>query len=1200
MYLYGGDSDENYENEVIINPILQFPQKSSKKKWIIIGIVIVLAIAVVGFMIYLRKKSVKPTIKPTIKPTTKPTTKSSRSGATNAPLQSLAPGQTRDPNAPTEPQPEEPVQDDIIIQTDAVGESLNTGGSMDGSQTPAPTDIPCSSIVPVTTFAEKCEGLEYRCFNGEWVKVPFKSCPDLYRDMNIRDDTELTNICKNLIGDPMFDTEFKCKENSDGVVVDRIKLCSKTVPKTIEEEKCLGLKYVCNKRTNTWVTGPQDKCTDIYDDLMVKDRDTWDDKCKDKVGDQTWYNKFICTDISGGGTTVEIKKKCPKLLPSNMVLSDADKCAGILKFKCTDDGWAKDKTGTCGDIYRSLPNVGSMDDWAKFCDNKIGDQNFFNKLTCTDVSNNANIVIKPKCPKVVPAAMQLTDLEKCMGWTLECTDDGWKKVKAKTCDNIYKGIGVTQNDWLNFCTDKVGDTNYYNRLSCADVSGGTANITIKQLCPKQEPATTFTKAETCQGIGLVCNEEKQTWVKDYKFNSCDKMFGYASGIESDTAGSWMAKCKDSLGGDDTYNGDARCVVTKDSFNRDAVKGVITPGCKKVPPPGACKDANGVDGKCPPGQVCICDGSNNAWRCVPQQPGSACTIPQAALCIDNNGNKVRPKCFQCNPQTATGVVNRELACPNTAPSARCLTSLWDIRNLSAKHAQTNADVIYSAAARGGLNAIYPLYDNARCNAGGTPFNDITTTGGDNYIGHTQFNNPQGWVDTDHTNPANMRYYPPNFNIRKFKNTAGYDCVWSDQEIAKSLNDPGQSVCRGRGRFIQNGTSKSGRCECNPGFAGSNCQFGRDRCSNRGNPTDTGACVCDTDSAGPTCQFTRAVTCNNRGTPQNDGTCSGCIAGTAGANCQFTRADCSNRGNPNNNGTCSCDTNSTNPIDGPKCQFTRNETCNGVGTPINTGSCILCPAGYSGTNCQHTRDNKCSGRGNPVGNEGIPCGCDSGFAGAQCTRSAADCNFRGIATNTGCQCNGGFAGATCARSRANCNNRGNPTDTGCECDQGFAGATCERSRANCNNKANPTDTGCVQPCDPGFAGPACQFTDSGTCNGNGTARSDGSCNCKPGFLGTNCQFSRGTTCSGNGTVSATGTCTCDGGWTGKKCDKNIAACSAKNYTSRWFNSEKACTRCCCCGACTKYRRDHYYGYNANEECVLVRYEDHSCGGHKCNVG
>ena len=126
------------------------------------------------------------------------------------------------------------------------------------------------------------------------------------------------------------------------------------------------MKYVCNKNTNQWITVMQDKCMDVYNDLFAQDREGWENRCKDKTPDPGWFYKFACSDISGGGMNLEIKKKCPKVLPSDKVLTDTDKCNGILKFKCTDDGWVKDKSGSCSDIYRSLPPVSNMTEWAQF------------------------------------------------------------------------------------------------------------------------------------------------------------------------------------------------------------------------------------------------------------------------------------------------------------------------------------------------------------------------------------------------------------------------------------------------------------------------------------------------------------------------------------------------------------------------------------------------------------------------------------------------------------------------------------------------------------------------------------------------------------------------------------------------------------------------------------------------------------------
>jgi hypothetical protein len=970
------------------------PQKKSNTIYYVLGLLGF--IIIVGIILMLFKKSPQ-TITTTTKPvtstttTTKPATSTTTTTkpatiATSKPTPKTSLAQTSEPNVTVAPES----GDDIKLGAIYEDEVLIT--KLDGT---TPTCPP----MPELSAKDKCIGNVWKCKGETWELNKLSKCSDVYSRMNVSDANGWDKMCQDVVGDPSYNNSLKCTDISNNINIELTTKCTKVIPKNLkvtEAERCTGILDI-KCVDNVWTKSKVQKCADVYKEYGTQDE--WIKQCDNRLGDSEFINRITCTDLSGG-INIASKKLCSKVINQNILdtITDYDRCNGMIDFKCTDNGWVKNVGKKCSDMYQKL-KVYNMNEWIQKCDTMVGEQNNINKLTCKDTSDNLVITATAKCPKVVPQNQQLTNIEKCSGLMLECSDNGWIKVKSKTCDAIYKGIpsGINSTDWNNFCTDILGDTNYINKIKCTDISGSDAKVEVTQLCPKRPPSDSLTQSEICEGKGYVCNEKEKKWIKDYKFNSCDRLYGYIAGLESGSSANWMAQCKDKIGPDDSWNSDMRCVDTVDGNNNKAVKGSVLPGCKKTPPSGACNNGN-----CPIGQVCICDGSNNTWRCVSQKPGSKCVVPLAAMCIDSNGNKVTPQCIQCNTRSQAGGSTKELICPNLAPSSECLTSLYGISQSNAKDAVTNANVLYSTTAANDL-PIYPLIDNTRCKENKQPFDDMTPKSGDNYIGHLAFNNPSGWLDTNYRNPKDdMIYHKPTTSFRKYKNRFGTECLWTDDEIATYLGDKGQSVCRGRGTFTQTKNSRSGVCTCNSGFAGSNCQYSDEiNCKNRGTVSDSGTCTCKPGFAGSICQYSKEM-CRNQGDPTNEGKCN-CYEGYAGPNCEFSiNLTCNNRGIPNNDGKCDC-TKKTNVPDktestGPNCQFTNANTCRNRGTPRNNGTCICNtdnPLKPTGSNCQYDRNN-CSGFGNP-NEDNTKCTCDEGRTGDRCEK----CDYK----DPECDCNSG---------------------------------------------------------------------------------------------------------------------------------------------------------------------------------------------------
>jgi hypothetical protein len=184
-------------------------------------------------------------------------------------------------------------------------------------------------------------------------------------------------------------------------------------------------------------------------------------------------------------------------------------------------------------------------------------------------------------------------------------------------------------------------------------------------------------------------------------------------------------------------------------------------------------------------------------------------------------------------------------------------------------------------------------------------------------------------------------------------SGDDCQYSD------LID-----CTGHGIVNMNGTCKcrnnwsGNNCQiCPHGFAGEDCQYSdKLDCSNHGVVHSTSKCTCRNDWSGNKCEI--------------------CPIGHNGLDCQYSdKIDCNNNGIVNIDGKCNCFSNwrgnevctmctpsGAHEARGPKCQFTRAETCNNHGTPVYAvdkpgftpgfPSLCMCDDNYWGANCRLT--------------------------------------------------------------------------------------------------------------------------------------------------------------------------------------------------------------------------------------------------------
>lgn len=232
---------------------------------------------------------------------------------------------------------------------------------------------------------------------------------------------------------------------------------------------------------------------------------------------------------------------------------------------------------------------------------------------------------------------------------------------------------------------------------------------------------------------------------------------------------------------------------------------------------------------------------------------------------------------------------------------------------------------------------------------------------------------------------------------------------------------------------------------------------------------GSCSCPVGYAGPTCNFTRGSTCSTHGNPQNDGSCQ-CDVGFAGPNCATGRSYCSNHGNPTyTGGTIQCPKCDSKDFNGPLCQYSRENTCNGVGVPDINGICQCDdPRSNAGNNCQYTRAETCNNLGTPE------------------------------------------------------------SDGSCICDDPnqSAGQNCQYSRdLTCNGGGKPQNDGTCVCDDANYNGVTCEFSRTVTCNNVGLPQPDGTCHCDTNFYnGQHCEYSWDKTCGKAGIPDVSGNCTC----------------------------------------------------------------------------
>ncbi len=433
------------------------------------------------------------------------------------------------------------------------------------------------------------------------------------------------------------------------------------------------------------------------------------------------------------------------------------------------------------------------------------------------------------------------------------------------------------------------------------------------------------------------------------------------------------------------------------------------------------------------------------------------------------------------------------------------------------------------------------------------------------------------------PNGTRFYQQDVNRGRLTETAldfarTYHPEWLGQRVKGVAKCPctNEHDCGGHAREVS-GSVGNCTCTCEDEWTGANCGTPRlctrtEHCSGHGQPAHT----------------------------QQDQGCTPCRCddGWEGADCstetrhRCTRADCSSHGDPNpavqdvdnpSECVCQCDAG----WEGLKCTHSRQDHCNGHGTPQvdaqgNFTGCS-CDAGFLGNECQFSNAGTCNNHGT-VNAQGV-CACNAGWAGARCQFSNVDtCNNHGTVNAQGvCACNAGWAGATCNVSTActiadDCNGNasavaGDRPRCTCTCLPAYQPGDCSIAKhtcttEDCNNHGTPSPDpqlvdrveDCTCACEAGHAGQRCgthhdACTTAVDCNGHATAVSghrDGgagcSCQCETDWMGDSCQIERtrysgAVECNGRGDPAVVyqdqgnaTPCNCSNpaAWSGDTCD------------------------------------------------------------------
>ena len=334
---------------------------------------------------------------------------------------------------------------------------------------------------------------------------------------------------------------------------------------------------------------------------------------------------------------------------------------------------------------------------------------------------------------------------------------------------------------------------------------------------------------------------------------------------------------------------------------------------------------------------------------------------------------------------------------------------------------------------------------------------------------------------------------------------------------------------------------GSVRCNPGRAGSHCEFQCLDCEYGSCNLNDGSCDCFAGYYGDLCNMTCPGRCSgNNGICQEDGTCA-CDAGFTGDDCSL---ECCIRdggtsigrvhGSCDPTGGCLCDDGWT----GPSCDCNDLFTCSDRGTCSNVSGTCVCEEQFEGARCEFCNDLKigpfcqydryqCPSREQQNGEfvavntrGDYRCKCKAGFQGADCT----ECSAVAYPKNGTEMCSFVIPASLCNRGTVkdtyqgtgimcDCETNFNPSTDCASCNDKYYGSNCEIfCDFHCTDSGGQCEaTGCVCPKGKTSVDGVCELCGGDTDCLNGDCEL-GRCQCDPGFYGDDCSISAAQTSDG----------------------------------------------------------------------------------------
>jgi hypothetical protein len=477
--------------------------------------------------------------------------------------------------------------------------------------------------------------------------------------------------------------------------------------------------------------------------------------------------------------------------------------------------------------------------YGQHCENKCKDNEMYNGKSCVCVTGYINVTGTCKLKGDCLTGYKLNDKCQCdentygdmCQYTLKCPDES-EKVKSDDgkgyCDCSQTKTCTTKDPCDTKKNCNKGKLHYKgdNTYNCGDSRCVCEQGYEGDNCQCDLSKKDNTKLNKCLGEKFVCQPDGT-----YKIErmSCSDL--YTSYGNQDN---WISQCSNDPGvmRSSCATGYLHFITCSDDPNNSASI-TCKNGCPTDIPSDPCDKCDSQ------GLACNCDNNTEyKYMCSTKQNPSDCGAVSSNFC--QQGHSVT--CVICDPEKKNNY--SENICDNNPPSQQCLINM--IRGLNTKNG-----VEYN-----GDTTIYPTIDNDACLKGEKP-TDYLQSGAYNWVGWSRFNNNTGYI-------MDKKFVsdPTKLASHTFKSTKDnkITCYWPDKDIAAHLGDPGKQLCNSRGTFEQVQDKMEGNCTCNPGYAGSNCQY------------------------------SDAETCKGNGTANKDGTCT-CHPGVFGTNCQFTNANCS---------------------------------------------------------------------------------------------------------------------------------------------------------------------------------------------------------------------------------------------------------------------------------------------------------------------